>query len=205
MITEDAKSNNANPFIVILNIFKYAFVGLKYVSYEMWANLYAGASYKVDKTYQSTKQAFMTEEDKIYERTKRKVKKQKVYKYSAKTLAKLEEEKKKLLVDLQTAGATRSKESHVYYYKVRDNTGRIITGTMNGLSKLDINAYLLNEGYDVYDIKTSSFIDFAFKDSSFLGKKMSTKDLIFWLTQLSTYIKAGLTLNEAIKVLITQK
>lgn len=204
MITEDAKSNNANPFIVILNIFKYAFVGLKYVSYEMWANLYAGASYKVDKTYQSTKQAFMTEEDKIYERTKRKVKKQKVYKYSAKTLAKLEEEKKKLLVDLQTAGATRSKEPHVYYYKVRDNTGRIITGTMNGLSKLDINAYLLNEGYDVYDIKTSSFIDFAFKDSSFLGKKMSTKDLIFWLTQLSTYIKAGLTLNEAIKVLITQ-
>jgi len=37
-----------------------------------------------------------------------------------------------------------------------------------------------------------------------MGKKMSTKDLIFWLTQLSTYVKAGLTLNEAIKILITQ-
>ncbi len=109
-----------------------------------------------------------------------------------------------MLVDLQTAGATRSKEPHVYYYKARDNTGRIITGTMNGLSKLDINAYLLNEGYDVYVIKTSPFIDFAFKDSSFLGKKMSTKDLIFWLTQLSTYIKAGLTLNESVKILTTQ-
>ena len=204
MITEDVKSNNANPFIVILNIFKYAFVGLKYISYELWVDLYNGASYRVDKTYQSTKQAFMTEEDKIYERTKRKVKKEKVYKYSAKTLAKLELEKKELLVDLQTAGATRSKEPHVYYYKVRDNTGRIITGTMNGLSKLDINAYLLNEGYDVYVIKTSPFIDFAFKDSSFLGKKMSTKDLIFWLTQLSTYIKAGLTLNESVKILTTQ-
>ena len=33
---------------------------------------------------------------------------------------------------------------------------------------------------------------------------MSTKDLIFWLTQLSTYIKAGLTLNESIKILTTQ-
>ena len=32
----------------------------------------------------------------------------------------------------------------------------------------------------------------------------STKDLIFWLTQLSTYIKAGLTLNDAIKILNTQ-
>lgn len=77
MITEDAKSNNANPFIVILNIFKYAFVGLKYVSYEMWANLYAGASYKVDKTYQSTKQAFMTEEAKYMKEQKEKLKKKK--------------------------------------------------------------------------------------------------------------------------------
>ena len=204
MITEDVKSNKDNPFMVFLNIFMYAFVGIKYVSFEMWKNMYEGASYKVDKTYQSTKQAFLTEEDKIYERTKKKVKKEKVYKYSAKTLAKLEAEKKALLVDLQTAGATRSKEPHVYYYKVRDNKGKIITGTMNGLSKLDINAYLLNEGYDVYVIKTSAFIDFAFKDSSFLGKKMSTKDLIFWLTQLSTYIKAGLTLNESVKILTSQ-
>ena len=75
---------------------------------------------------------------------------------------------------------------------------------MNGLSKLDINSYLLNEGYEVYSIKTSPFIDFVYKDSGFFGKKMSTKDLIFWLTQLSTYVKAGLTLNEAIKVLTTQ-
>ena len=109
-----------------------------------------------------------------------------------------------MLVDLQTAGATRSREPHVYYYKVRDNTGKIVTGTMNGLSKLDINAYLLNEGYDVYVIKTSPFIDFVYKDSSFLGKKMKTKDLIFWLTQLSTYLKAGLTLNESVKILTSQ-
>ena len=195
---------SSNPFIIVLNIFIYAFIGIKYVCFDMWKDIYIGASYKVDKTYQSTKQAFMTEEDKIYERTKKRVKKEKVYKYSAKTLAKLEEEKKELLVDLQTAGATRTREPHVYYYKVRDSKGKIITGTMNGLSKLDINAYLLNEGYDVYVIKTSSFIDFAYKDSSFLGKKMSTKDLIFWLTQLSTYIKAGLTLNESIKILTTQ-
>ena len=75
---------------------------------------------------------------------------------------------------------------------------------MNGLSKLDINAYLLNEGYDVYVIKTSPFIDFVYKDSSFLGKKMKTKDLIFWLTQLSTYLKAVLTLNESVKILTSQ-
>ena len=193
-----------SPFVVLGNIFKYAFMGIKYMLYDLWAVLYAGASYSVDKTYRTTKQAFLSEEDKLYERTKKKPKKEKVYKYSERTLAKLEEEKKALLVDLQTAGATRSKEPHVYKYKVRDATGRIITGTMNGLSKLDINAYLLNEGYDVYKIETSAWIDFVYRESSFMGKKMSTKDLIFWLTQLSTYVKAGLTLNEAIKILTTQ-
>lgn len=194
----------AIPFIIFYNIIVYAFVGIKAVFYDFWRNLFLGTSYQVDKAYQATKQAFASEEDELYERTKKKTKKEKVYKYSARTLKKLEEEKKALLLDLQNAGATRSKEPHIYYYKVKDTNGKIITGTMTGLSKLDINSYLLSEGYDVYMIKTSSFIDFAFKDSSFMGKKLSTKDLIFWLTQLSTYIKAGLTLNDSIKILTTQ-
>ena len=208
-LNEAPKSNNVlelikTPFIVLYNILAYAGVGFKAAFFDLWVNLYNGASYQVDKTYRHTKQQLMEEEDKIYEMTKKKPKKEKVYKYSAKTLAKLEEEKKELMIDLQNAGATRSKVPHVYLYKVRDASGRIITGTMNGLSKLDINSYLINEGYDIYSIKTSPFIDFVYKDSSFMGKKMSTKDLIFWLTQLSTYIKAGLTLNESIKILTSQ-
>ena len=192
------------PFVILYNIIVYCGVGIKATFFDLWVNLYNGASYQVDKTYRHTRQQFMAEEDKIYEMTRKKPKKEKVYKYSARTLAKLEEEKKELMLDLQNAGATRSKIPHVYLYKVRDTNGKIITGTINGLSKLDVNSYLINEGYDIYSIKTSPFIDFVYKDSSFLGKKMSTKDLIFWLTQLATYIKAGLTLNEAIKILTTQ-
>ena len=208
-LNEAPKSNNVlellkTPFIILYNIIVYAGVGIKATFFDLWVNLYNGASYQVDKTYRHTKQQFMEEEDKIYEMTKKKTKKPKVYKYSAKYLAKLEEEKKELQLDLQNAGATRSKTPHVYLYKVKEASGRIITGTMNGLSKLDINSYLINEGYEIYSIKTSPFIDFVYKDSSFFGKKMSTKDLIFWLTQLYTYIKAGLTLNESIKILATQ-
>ena len=33
---------------------------------------------------------------------------------------------------------------------------------------------------------------------------MTTKELIFWLTQLSTYLKAGITLTEAVKILSKQ-
>ena len=75
---------------------------------------------------------------------------------------------------------------------------------MNGFSKLDVNSYLLNEGYDVYIIKTTPFYDFLYQKSGLFGKSMSTKDLIFWLTQLSTYIKAGITLSEAVKILTNQ-
>ena len=208
-LNEAPKSNNVldiikTPFIVLYNILAYSGVGIKATFFDLWVNLYNGASYQVDKTYRHTKQQFMEEEDKIYEMTKKKPKKVKIYKYSAKTLAKLEQEKKELMLDLQNAGATRSKVPHVYLYKVREASGRIVTGTMNGLSKLDINSYLINEGYEIFSIKTSPFIDFVYKDSSFMGKKMSTKDLIFWLTQLSTYIKAGLTLNESIKILTNQ-
>ena len=194
-----------SPFVILYNIIVYTGVGIKAVFFDFWVNIYNGVSYQVDKTYRHTKQQFMAEEEKIYEKTRKKPKKEKVYKYSAKTLANLERERQELLVDLQNAGATRSKTPHVYLYKAKDTNGRIISGTMNGSSKLDINSYLLNEGYVVYSIKTSPFIDFVHKDSStFFGKKMSTKDLIFWLTQLSTYIKAGLTLNEAIKILTAQ-
>ena len=205
IVDTDEKPNIfAYPFIIIYNIIIDAFVGIKTVFIDLPSNLFKGASYQVDKTYKASKNIVQSEEDKLYQMTTKRKKKEKVYKYSARTLMKLEEKKKALLVDLQTAGATRSKVPHVYFYRVKDTNGKIITGTINGLSKLDVNSYLLNENYEVYEIKTSAFIDFVFKDSSFMGKKMSTKDLIFWLTQLSTYLKAGLTLNESIKVLGTQ-
>ena len=64
-----------SPFVIILNIIKYTWIGLKYVGFDLWVDLYNSASYKVDRTYQTTKQAFVTQEEKIYERTKKKVKK----------------------------------------------------------------------------------------------------------------------------------
>ena len=75
---------------------------------------------------------------------------------------------------------------------------------MSGLSKLDINAFLVNKGYEVYQIKTSKLINFLNADSSFISREMSKKDLIFFLTQLSTYLKAGITLNDGMKILTTQ-
>lgn len=190
-----------NIILIIFSIFSYAFIGLKACTYDLFVYLYNSTSWRLDKAYKRTKEALGPHE--IDDGDKKK-KKEKVYNYSAKTLAKLEKEYQELVRDLQTTGATRSKEVNVYYFKVRDKNGKIITGTMNGLSKLDINAFLVNEGYTVYSIKTSPMINFLFKESSFGSPKMSTKELIFWLTQLSTYLKAGITLNDSVKILSKQ-
>lgn len=190
-----------NIILTIFHIFSYAIIGLKACTYDLFVFLYNSLSWRLDKAYRRTKEALGP--NAIDEDNKKK-KKEKVYHYSAKTLAKLESEYQELMRDLQTTGATRSKEVNVYYFKVRDKSGKIITGTMNGLSKLDINAFLVNEGYTVYSIKTSPMINFLFKESDFMSPKMSTKELIFWLTQLSTYLKAGITLNDAVKILAKQ-
>ncbi len=123
----------------------------------------------------------------------------KAYHYSPKTLAKLNKEYEELLEDLKTEGATRSKKVNTYYYKVRYKNGKIKKGKMNGFSKLDINSFLVNEGYTVYSIKTNTLINILNKDIG--NNSLKNSDLVFFLTQLSTYLESGLPLNDAIKIL----
>ena len=117
---------------------------------------------------------------------------------------KLEEERRKLQLELQQPEATTPGKPKVYRYKIKNTDGKIEYGTFTALSKMDVNSFLLNEGVEVYKIENNQTIDFLYGDSSIVGSKWSTKDLSFWLTQLSTYIKAGITLNDAIKILINQ-
>lgn len=198
-----------------LYIFLFALRGAKYVCWDFWIVSFNYVSFHLDKAYQKLTNpeamnevpvATEAEIEDIYQRTKiRKEKKVRQYHYSKSTMKKYMKMKEAFDKDLQNAGATRSKYPNTYRFTVRNSVdGKIFTGTMSGFSKLDINSFLVNEGYEVFDIKTSTYINFIYKDSSILGKKMSTKDLVFWLTQLSTYIKAGITLNEAVKILASQ-
>lgn len=190
------------PFTVVFYILKYALRGIKFFTVDFVVFIYGFLSYNLDKNYR-TVQYKLKEAEEETQRVE-KTKKEKVYHYSEKTLAKLEEEKANLLKDLQAEGGVRSKNANVYRFKAKEPSGKIITGTINGLSKLDVNAFLLNEGYDVYSIETSNMINFMYGESNVVGSTMSVKDLIFWLTQLSTYLRAGLTLSKSVKILSDQ-
>lgn len=118
----------------------------------------------------------------------------------------LEKEKQELAAILASEEGTRRQEKPVTYrYKVRDSKGRIEQDTFLGASMADCNNFLVNEGYEVISIKYGKQIEFLFGQSSILGaKKFSTKDLIFWLTQLSTYIKSGIPLTDSMRILSKQ-
>lgn len=189
-------------------ILLYALKGAKFLLIDLWIALFNSFSFSLDKTYQKVQKPDDVEDsDQMYNRTKiTKAKKVKKYHYSQRTLDKYEKMKIELSNDLQTAGATRSRMPNIYRFTVRNvnGDGKIFSDTISGFSKLDINSFLVNEGYEVYSIETKPIYNFLYKDSSLLGSKMKMKDLIFWLTQLATYLKAGITLNEAVKILSAQ-
>jgi len=117
---------------------------------------------------------------------------------------KLDLNRQALLVEFSGKDAERSDVKIMYEYIVRDKDGKIIKGHADGYSKVEIHSYLLSEGYEVYSIKTNKWIQTLYGASRSNKTKIKTKDLIFFVTQLSTYLKAGITLIESLKILSRQ-
>ena len=115
-----------------------------------------------------------------------------------------QEAKLSALVIDKEADSIRTHEKHTYEYLAKKPGGKLEKGYFGAFSKLDTYSYLVEEGYTVYEIKTSKWIDFVHGENKYFSSKMKTKDLIFWLTQLSTYIKAGIALTDAVKILAKQ-
>jgi len=118
---------------------------------------------------------------------------------------KTKEEQKALLLDFEGDDALKSTEKQMYRYVVKTPEGKIVKGYFPGFSKVEVHSFLLSEGNEVYSIETNKWIRLMYGTGSDINKKkIKTGDLIFFITQLSTYIKAGITLVEALKILSRQ-
>ena len=110
-----------------------------------------------------------------------------------------------LLLDFEGADAEKSDEKIMYKYVARNPDGKIIRGYFPAYSKVEVHSFLLSEGNEVYSIETNKWIQRLYGNPNKTnGSKVKTKDLIFFCTQLSTYIKAGITLVESLKILSHQ-
>lgn len=107
------------------------------------------------------------------------------------------------VMELSPQDAIKNTQNVRYQYKVRDKEGNITTGKLDALSKVDVHSFLMNQGLDVLEINEDNL-------SNKLGlvqlttRQMRDKDLNFFLTQLSTYIKAGIPLVDSINILAKQ-
>lgn len=117
---------------------------------------------------------------------------------------KKERELEVLLVDKFGKDAERSEKKLIYKYLARNKEGKLVKGYFGALSKLDVHSYLIDEGYEVYEIKTNWWINFTHGESKYISHQMKNKDLIFWLAQVSTYLKSGIPLTDAVKILAEQ-
>lgn len=109
-----------------------------------------------------------------------------------------------LTINPNGSDVIKTEDKQTYKYIARNKEGKVITGYFPALCKMDVYSFLTDEGYTVYSIETSWAINFFHTEASAIKRKMALNDLVFWLTQLSTYIKAGIPLAEAVKVLAKQ-
>ncbi len=195
-------------FDIIWYILKCSFRGFLYVFKDLPLSLWQLASGKVDDAYKGTRVALQHRQD-------TQEKKKNIFtmdindllkntKMMQRKIAALEKEKLLLLEELQGAGGIRSKEPRVFKFTAKNKDGKLEVGTISGYSKLDVNTFLVQDGFEVYKIETNRYIDFMYGQKSIFAPRLKNKDLLFWLTQLSTYLKSGITLADSLKILNQQ-
>ena len=119
------------------------------------------------------------------------------------SMAKKEKNLKLKVMELSPQDAIKNTKNIRYRYKARDKVGNIIEGKLDALSKVDVHSFLLNQGLDVLDIVEDEVFN-KLGLVQLTTRQMKDKDLNFFLTQLSTYIKAGIPLIDSINILSKQ-
>lgn len=89
-----------------------------------------------------------------------------------------------------------------YKYVAYDKNGKQVKGYFDAFRRMDVESFLTAQGYKILDIKAKK-ISKAGEFFTF-SNEMKYKDLVFFLTQLSTYIKSGIPLTESLVMIENQ-
>lgn len=87
-----------------------------------------------------------------------------------------------------------------FRYKAKDSHGKIIKSTFDAYNIEQAKRFLAQEGLEVLEIKVRDKYDLDVT----IGKILSTGELAFALTQLATYLRAGITLVDSVRILAKQ-
>lgn len=87
-----------------------------------------------------------------------------------------------------------------FRYVVKSPSGQTIKSKFDAYSIEEVYNFLKNEGYQVVSVEPRKPYDIDIM----LNRRMKSADLAFTLTQLSTYIKAGIPLIDSVRILAKQ-
>lgn len=185
------------PFTFIISFVKHFFIGVKFVFFDVWYNMIDYYINKKDFKRREQvssgiplKNVEPTEEEQVI--------------LSMDERNRIMLEKQELLKEMQQEINSQKINKDYYYYYGTNKNGKKVKGMMSATNKITLHNFLANEGIDVYHVKKARGANFLKKIGLEQDNPMSTKDLIFWLTQVCTYLKAGLTLNDTIHIMKEQ-
>lgn len=89
-----------------------------------------------------------------------------------------------------------------FTYQVINPQGQKVKGSVDAYTKDEVYNFLTNDGNQIVKLKATSGTNFL--TMSIGGNKIKYSDLAFILTQLSTYLKAGIPLIDSVKILEKQ-
>lgn len=105
--------------------------------------------------------------------------------------------------ELFTDKANNKENLITFNYQVRNDSGKIIRSSFDAKSISEVEAFLINEGYEIIKIEPRKKYSLDM-DISLFGTRLKSGELSFALTQLSTYIKAGIPLVDSVRILAKQ-
>ena len=94
----------------------------------------------------------------------------------------------------------KSEKKETYKYRVENKKGQKFYGYLDAYSRDNVISYLKNDGYNVLEVEKQNKL----KSLELRSPKLKDSELAFMLTQLSTYLKAGISLIDAMRILEKQ-
>ena len=91
-------------------------------------------------------------------------------------------------------------KKETYKYRVQNKKGQKFYGFLDAYNRDNVVAYLKNDGYTVLEVEKQSKL----KSLELRKPKLKDSEIAFMLTQLSTYLKAGISLIDAMRILEKQ-
>lgn len=98
---------------------------------------------------------------------------------------------------------TNKKDLITFNYEVKNDLGKVIKSSFDAKSIDEVEAFLTNEGYEIIKIEPKKKFSLDM-NLSILPVRFKSGELSFALTQLSTYLKAGIPLIDSVRILAKQ-